>query len=120
MRSKDGIGCGSKRVSGIDQRSISRSNTDSEPKKKHIISTWPSTRPNQVCSQVIERRKLETIGSSDQARDDCTSHAAPVINAAPPASTAQTRARLAAANDQQKTTRKTRKASSIEAVWAST
>lgn len=37
--SKDGIGCGAKRVSGIAQRSISRSNTDSEPKKKTTIST---------------------------------------------------------------------------------
>ncbi|CKR90172.1 Uncharacterised protein [Mycobacterium tuberculosis] len=46
--SNDGMGCGSKRVEGIAQRSISRSNTDSEPKKKTAISTKPSTRPNHV------------------------------------------------------------------------
>jgi hypothetical protein len=37
--SNDGIGCGSKRVSGIAQRSISPSNTDSAPKKKATIRT---------------------------------------------------------------------------------
>ncbi|MFT3963284.1 MAG: hypothetical protein QM701_17910 [Propionivibrio sp.] len=36
---KDGMGCGAKRVSGSAQRSISRSNTDSAPKKKQLIST---------------------------------------------------------------------------------
>jgi hypothetical protein len=38
-RSNDGITCGSKRVSGMAQRSIARSNTDSAPKKKTTIST---------------------------------------------------------------------------------
>ena len=62
--SKLGIGCGSKRVSGIAQRSISRSNTDSAPKKKEAISTKPSTRPVQVWSQVMAWRKWEKCGDA--------------------------------------------------------
>jgi hypothetical protein len=47
--SKDGSGWAAPRLSGTLQRSNSRSKTDSEPKKKHDISTKPSTRPSQVC-----------------------------------------------------------------------
>src|SRR6185503_1951280 len=58
IESNDGIGCGSMRVSGSDQRSISRSKTDSEPKKNATMSTKPSVRPNQVWSHVNDNRKL--------------------------------------------------------------
>src|SRR5690606_29589570 len=66
--SYDGIGCGSKRVSGMAQRSISRSNTDSDPKKNTTNNTKPSTRPNHVCTQVIAKRKDLNTEASFSAR----------------------------------------------------
>ena len=87
------------RLRATAQRSISRSNTDSEPKKNATISTKPSTRPNQVCSQVIDSRKDGT-SSVRRVSQRCARAArpAPVMSAPPPASTLHTRARLAAAN----------------------
>jgi hypothetical protein len=48
--------CGSKRVAGVAQRSISRSKTDNEPKKNATMSTKPNTSPNQVWSHAIDCR----------------------------------------------------------------
>jgi hypothetical protein len=116
--SKDGMGCGAKRDSGIAQRSISRSNTDSEPKKKTTISTKPSTRPNQVCSHAMERRKFwntedDLLGLAGQSSARCTSQAAPAMSAPPPASTSHTRTTLRAAKAHRNATRKTMKPSDV-------
>ena len=107
MVSKDGIGCGAKRDDGIAQRSISRSNTDSEPKKNTTISTKPSTRPNQVCSQAIESRKFWNTGRSlcQASSARWISAAAPVISPPPASSTAQHRPTRRAAKVHRKTTR---------------
>src|SRR6187402_232536 len=72
MESNDGMGCASMRVSGSDQRSISRSNTDSDPKKNATMSTKPSVSPNQVWSQVNDNLKLANIvppASGNQVRN---------------------------------------------------
>src|SRR5256885_13256369 len=75
--SYEGMGVGSKREAGMAQRSISRSNTDSAPKKKAAMSTKPSTSPNQrseehtselqspcnlVCRLLLEKKKKITVG----------------------------------------------------------
>jgi hypothetical protein len=44
--SKDGMGCGAKREAGMAQRSISRSNTDSDPKEtRHQHKSEGQTKP---------------------------------------------------------------------------
>jgi len=52
---------GASRVPGIIQRSISRSNTLSDPIQKMANRTLPMTTPAQVCSQAMDLRKVGSI-----------------------------------------------------------
>ena len=86
---------------GCAQRSISRSNTDNAPKKNTTMSTKPSTRPNQVCSHVMDCRNvwyMFVTRSREAARP-------PVIAAPPPSNTTHTTMSRRAANAQRNTTR---------------
>src|SRR5262245_61806049 len=56
--SSETAGAGASRVSGIIQRSISRSKTDSVPIQKIANNTAPSTTPIQVWIVVIAWRRL--------------------------------------------------------------